>query len=109
MNREYKNAIFTRHALERLKLRRITQDMVIRTLTKPDSTQKEADDDTEFIRVVDGRKVHVIAAYLKDEKKWLIKSVWVRGEDDPIPVWQRLMQAVLRLVGLESGKRSKRR
>jgi len=105
MNREYKNAIFTKHALERLKLRRITQDAVIRTLEKPDTRTVEDDGDTEFIKLLHDRKYHVIAAYLKDEKKWLIKSVWVRGEDDPIPVWKQLLQAVLRLVGIGKKRR----
>ena len=98
MEREYKNVIFTDHALERLKLRRITQDMIVTTIRQPDRKEKEDDGDTEFIKVVNERKVHVISTYLPDERKWLVKSAWVRGEDDPQPLWKRLINGLLRLV-----------
>jgi hypothetical protein len=42
--------------------------------------------------------VHVVAYYLDDERKWLVKSVWVRGEDDPKPLWWQMLTLIPRLV-----------
>lgn len=90
MQREYKQIIFTDHALERLELRRITQAMVAQTIAAPDKTEQEPDGDTEFIKTIQGRKVHVIAYRRPDNQKWLVKSTWVRGEADPLlgKLWQ---------------------
>lgn len=98
MNREYKNVLFTNHALERLELRRITQDMIVKTIEKPDDKVLEDDGDTKFIKTINSRNVQVVSKYLPDEKKWLVKSAWVRGEDDPKPFWQQIFSFVLQLV-----------
>ncbi len=96
MSNAYKNIILTNHTEERMALRRISREMILSTVQKPDSQEKEADGDTQFVKTINKRPLHVVAAYLKDEKKWLIKTVWVRGEDDPQPLWKRL----LRLLGI---------
>ena len=88
---------YTRHAEERMHLRRITKSMIADTLAKPDRTQIEEDGDTEFIRTLNGRKVHVIAKPLTNNE-WLIKSTWVRGEDDPQPIWQQIFSWLVRQV-----------
>jgi calcineurin-like phosphoesterase len=98
MQREYKNVIFTNHALERLELRRMTQEMVFTTIIRPDHYREEDDGDSEFIKVVNGRRVHVISVYLSNEQKWLVKSAWVRGEGDPNALWQWLLRGLRRLV-----------
>lgn len=85
MQREIRNIIFTHHAIERLQLRRITQDMVVQTVYKPDRKEPEDDGDIKFIKTINGRNLHVIGHWEADEDKWLIKSAWVRGEDDPKP------------------------
>ncbi len=104
-----KNFILTDHAEERMKLRRITQDMIAKTLQKPDERESEADGDIQFIRTLDKRQVHVVAKYLDDEQKWLIKSVWVRGEDDPKPLWLRIIMLPVgilqQLLGRPKGKK----
>lgn len=79
--------ILTNHAKERMVLRRISRDMIAQTLNTPDRTEIEPDGDTEHIRILSGRQVHVIARYEADEQKWLIKSTWVRGEKDA--AWQK--------------------
>jgi hypothetical protein len=94
MQREYHDVLFTKHAMERMRLRRITQDMVIAAIKKPDQKKLEDDGDTKFMRTLDDRPLHVVSTYLTDEKKWLVKSVWVRGEDDPQPLWKRLLSAI---------------
>lgn len=103
--------VYTRHAEERMRLRRISQSMVAETLAKPDNTQIEEDGDTEFIRMVNSRKVHVIATRLAKPDEWLIKSTWVRGEEDPLPRWRQILTWLLNQVNglFRSGSsRSKR-
>lgn len=100
-----KNVVFTNHAEQRMKLRRITPEMVVSTLQKPDDRELESDGDTKFIKTIKGRNVQVIGAYLDDEKKWLVKSAWVRGEDDPKPVWLQLIHALLRLFRIGGSSR----
>lgn len=88
---EYKNIIFTDHALKRMKLRKISQDAIVRTIKDADRKEKESDGDTKFIKTINKREIHVVANYQQDEKKWLVKSTWVRGEDDPVPLWWRVV------------------
>jgi hypothetical protein len=97
-SREYKNVIFTDHALERIKLRRITQEMIVTAIRQPDQKVLEADGDTKFVKHIGGRNIQVVSAYLSDEKKWLVKSAWVRGEDDPQPFLLRLLGWLRRLL-----------
>lgn len=99
MQREVNNVIFSDHALQRLRRRRISQDMVVHAIQSPDRRQPESDGDMKFIKEINSRKLHVVSHYLDDEKKWLVVSAWVRGEDDPKPLWQRLLAFALRLFG----------
>lgn len=86
--RTYKNIIFTKHAWERKKQRSISDEAVFLTLKYPDRVKEDSDSAT-FIKKVYNRTVHAVAEYLPKEKKWLIISVWVRGEDDKLPLqWQ---------------------
>lgn len=105
MQREYRHIVFTNHALERLQLRRITQEMVASAIYEPDRREREADGDIEFIKTIQGRKVHVIAFRLNDEQKWLVKSTWVRGESDH-PLLGRLWAFIRKL--LKGGSRQRR-
>lgn len=93
-----KNFILTNHAEQRMKLRRITHEMIAKTIQKPDEREPESDGDTQFIRTLEKRQVHVVAKYLDDEKKWLVKSVWVRGEEDPKPLWMRLILLPINII-----------
>lgn len=99
MDRDYKNVLFTDHALERLKLRRITQDMIVSAIQAPDRREREADGDTKFIKRIHERDLHVVAHYEEDERKWLVISTWVRGEADPKPLWQQILLLPVRLIG----------
>ena len=87
---EYNGFIFTKHALERLQLRSVSQDDVVKVLQKPERTESmDKPGSSKFIRTLNDRQIQVVAKYLSDQKKWLIVSVWVRGEEDPTPlVWQ---------------------
>jgi hypothetical protein len=76
------NLVFSKHALERMEQRIISEDMVRRTVMRPDRHYVEDDGDTKFIRTVNGVRLHVVCKPLYDQDKWLVKSTWVRGEDD---------------------------
>ncbi len=88
------NIVLTKHAQARMKLRRITEDMIVTAIKKPDEHYVEEDGDTKFIKTVQNRNLHVVSAYLADERKWLVKSVWVRGEEDPQPLWKRILSFI---------------
>lgn len=84
--------VFTTHAEERRRQRSIPVEAIKSTVLHPHKTYpgKQAGT-TKFLKTVNQRRLHVVAQYLKDEKKWLIISVWVRGEDDqPSLSWQLL-------------------
>lgn len=88
MNKNYKSLVFTNHGLDRLESRFITQEMVWQVVNKPDK-KYPSKDKTKFIKTVHDRRLHVVASKLKKENKWLVISVWVRGEDDQAPwVWR---------------------
>jgi len=82
MPQRYTNIVFSKHARERMELRQISEDMVLRTIDRPDRTYLEDDGDTKFICTLNGIKLHVVCKPVPEEGKWLVKSTWVRGEDD---------------------------
>jgi hypothetical protein len=87
MNRTYKNLVFSKHALARLSDRILTQDAIYQTIQFPDKTFSE-NDSTKFIRTVNNRRIHVVAAPIENNQ-WLVISTWVRGEEDRVPLmWQ---------------------
>lgn len=89
MNKHYRDLIFTDHARERSNKRSITKGMVYQAVHQPHKKYVRDEDTIKFIKTIHNRKVHVVANYLENEKKWLIISVWVRGEEDKAPfVWR---------------------
>jgi len=88
------NLVFTKHALERMERRSISQEMIRRALSNPDITvpghNPKKQNQVKFIKTIDSRRLHVVATLLP-EKKWLIVSSWVKGEEDKAPLmWQIL-------------------
>lgn len=85
------NVIFTKHALSRLSERSLTKDQIVEVINSPQLTKPIAQTQTtKFIKTINDRRIHVVAS-LSSEKKWLVISVWVRGEEDKLPiVWQLL-------------------
>ena len=87
MSHIYKNLVFTKHAWERLNDRSLNKDSIHQTVSFPDKTfhnQKNF----KFIRTIRGRKIHVVATPIENNK-YLIISTWVRGEKDKEPfIWQ---------------------
>ena len=78
----HKTVVFTRHARERLDLRRLGEDQIIQVMRNPNSTHKIDDGKVKFIGKSMGAKVHAVCKPIPDENKWLVISLWVRGEDD---------------------------
>lgn len=98
MQSEYKNVVFSKHAIQRLKKRKISQDAVVKTLNKPAEKEEEDNGNVKFIKEVNQREIHVIANWLEDENRWIVVSAWVRGEDDPRPIWQWVFILPYRLL-----------
>jgi len=84
--------------------RTISREMVRLTLANPDKTfpvQENAKDfqdspKIKFIKTIHGRQTQVIASLLPD-KKWLIISVWIRGEEDKVPLMWQLITLPFRI------------
>jgi hypothetical protein len=90
--------IFTKHALERLHQRSISQERAEAVLRHPDKTFPGKKAGTiKFIRELDGRNIQLIATYLEREKQWLVVSAWVRGEEDKVPLMWQILTAPFKL------------
>lgn len=94
MNKKYKNLIFTDHALHRTTLRSIRLEAIYQTVNNPNQSFNQEDNQEEaaikFIKSINDRQHHVIAKKT-DQGQWLVISVWIRGEEDPVPLmWQLL-------------------
>lgn len=106
MQREYQGFFFTKHSLERLQSRSISQDAAVQVLKFPETTQPtDKPSSTKFIKTINGREIHVVATHLPKQKTWLVISVWVRGEEDRVPlIWQiitlpfKLLYHLLKLI-----------
>jgi hypothetical protein len=78
MGEIYKGVILTNHALERMKERRVTQEMVFATLTKPDRS-RYADAKEKFIYNKSfGKEMVEVVASQNEKKEWVVVSVWSR-------------------------------
>lgn len=93
----FSKIIYTRHAVERRVVRRISKNYIQQAIRNPDRTEREEDQDTKFIKTINGRKLHVVAKPLADEDAWLIKTIFVRGEEDPNILTKYALTGVVRL------------
>jgi hypothetical protein len=74
--------VFTKHARERLEQRKISEEMILKAIETPYRSYIQSDGGMKFICRINGRDVHVVGQPLPEQRKWLVKTVWVRGEDD---------------------------
>lgn len=100
MKREYKNVIFTDHALQQMRKRRISRDMVATAVNKPDHKEPEEDDKVRFVKEIKDRNVMVVAMWVPAQKKHRIVTAWVRGEEDPKPFIVQVLLFPFRLLRL---------
>lgn len=105
MGKTYKNIIFTSHAYNRTKERSIPLHAVYETIVSPDKTKQVGNGKKKYFKTIRDRRYQVVATYKSDQKKYLIISNWVRGEDDKVPlVWQlitlpfKLVWMILKLL-----------
>lgn len=81
-SRTHGGVIWTNHALERLKGRKIPQEIAWKAFRFPEVTQKgKASGSFEFIKKLDIYTVTVIAKK-NDRREWVIVSCWI---DPPLP------------------------
>jgi len=98
MPQTYKNIIFTNHAFERIADRSISKHSVYETINFPDRKQNKPGSTKKYNKTIHGRKYQVIAQYKSDQKKYLVISTWVRGEDDKQPFIWILITAPFKLL-----------
>ncbi len=94
----YKNIILTTHASERLRQRSIDVYDVAETIAHPDKKFSDSKNTTKFIRILHGRKYHVVGQWKPSEQRWLVVSAWVRGENDSESLFVQIVLAPIRLI-----------
>jgi hypothetical protein len=76
MDRNYGGVIWTNHALERLKQRRIAQGDAWATWRSPDQSRKgQAPESWVYYRTWGNQRIEVVAKQ-NERKEWIILSVW---------------------------------
>jgi hypothetical protein len=81
-NQYYGNAIWTKHALERIGQRGLTQDLVWKAFQYPDKTIDGKNPGTNEYQKRFGKSLVTVIATLNEKKQWLILSCWI---DPPLP------------------------
>jgi len=89
--------ILSKHALERAQLRGIELSVIEKVILNPEHKINLKDGKFKFIKKIYDRHYQVIASEVKKENKWIVISVWVRGENDRIPLIWTLISAPFRL------------
>jgi len=78
MGRIYKGVVLTDHALERMQQRRVNEEMVLLTLSRPDRS-RYADHKQKFIyNKTSGKEMVEVVASQNERKEWVVVSVWSR-------------------------------
>ena len=98
MSQIYHNLIFTTHASQRMNERSSAADKVESVIVSPHTVQKQNAHTSKFIKTINSRKYQVIAQWKAEQQKWLVISVWVRGEDDKEPFAVQLLLLPFRLI-----------
>jgi len=93
----YQKLVFTNHAWDRLQDRSVSLDLIWRTVSQPSHQIALEDNKTKYVREINGRPVHVVASWLPHEQRWLVISVWVKGEADKVPLIWQLITAPFKL------------
>ena len=78
----YKNAIWTNHALERIKQRKLSIESASQTLWSPDISLKGKQSGTfEYQKKIGALTITVIATQ-NEKREWVVVSCWI---DPPLP------------------------
>lgn len=97
--------ILSTHAIDRAKLRKMELYGIEKLVLNPDKKISLGQNKFKFLKKIGDRRYQAIASYLPKENNWLVISVWVRGEDDRVPlIWQiitlpfRLLWWILKFI-----------
>ncbi|AKM81586.1 MAG: hypothetical protein UT13_C0001G0626 [Candidatus Pacebacteria bacterium GW2011_GWF2_38_9] len=90
--------ILSKHALERARSRKMELSLIEKVVANPDKKFDLEENKSKFLKTIDGRRYQVVATYLQKENKWLVISVWVRGEEDQLPFIWILITSPFRLL-----------
>lgn len=93
MNKNFGGAIWTNHALQKLRERGIKQGDAWSVWRRPEQSRKGKDGSWVYYRTFGDQKIEVVAKQ-NEKKEWLILSVWSR------PVFQSVQkpESFLRLL-----------
>lgn len=98
MSKTYNNLIFTTHAYNRILSRSLALHSISEAINYPDTVYKEKQQSKKYIKTIQGRKYHVIATYKPDQKKYIVISAWVRGEEDKESLLWHILTTPFRLI-----------
>lgn len=92
--------ILSKHALDRAKFRKMEIGAIEEVVLHPQKEIDLGEGKIKFIKRIAKRNYQVIATHLNKENKWLVISVWVKGEEDRIPLIWQLLTLPFRLLWL---------
>lgn len=88
----------SKHALERARSRKMELYGIEKLILFPDDKVSLGENKFKFYKNVSKRHYQAIGTYLAKEDKWLIISVWVRGEEDSLPLAWLIITAPFRFL-----------
>lgn len=90
--------VLSNHAMQRARSRKMGLYAIEQMIIYPDKKIDLGKHKFKFLKNIDNRHYQAVATYLPKEDKWLIISVWVRGEEDQLPFAWRLITLPFRLL-----------
>ncbi|HPS40687.1 MAG TPA: hypothetical protein PLQ50_01620 [Candidatus Woesebacteria bacterium] len=90
--------ILSNHALKRAKSRKMELQAIEKVVLDPERKIVLGQQKFKFFKKIGHRHYQAIATYLAKEDKWLVISVWVKGEADQPPFIWLLITAPFRLL-----------
>jgi hypothetical protein len=88
----------SKHALDRARSRKMELYAIEQLILFPDQKTELEDGKCKFQKNISGRHYQAVGTWLAKENKWLIISVWVRGEEDELPLAWRIIILPVQLL-----------
>jgi hypothetical protein len=90
--------VLSNHALARAKSRKMELKAIDKLILEPERKIILDQQKFKFFKKIGHRHYQAVATYLPKEDKWLVISVWVKGEADQPPFVWLLITAPFRLL-----------
>ena len=90
--------VLTKHALQRARSRKMELYAIEQLILFPENKISVGENKFKFFKNIGERRYQAVASYLKKEDKWLIISVWVKGEEDQLPFVWIIITSPFRLI-----------